>query len=184
MRIDGLGLPHPAWRFTTTPEELPTAPWAVATNGWTVRCAPSDRYEFGMPSRHRLKFADVPSVIREFGRLAAADHFVVYPSWNSLFSGSGQFTPDEGLVEAVRGDIAALLRGIARPEVSVRLEPPLYTRRTVLRGNPGILPDGLIGMVGTAIRLASGFAPSATIEWVWTDTGVFYFYDWYEPSRR
>ena len=179
-RIERLGLPHPDWRFVTTPRELPEQVWTDAPYGWTVRCAPSDRYAFWMPSSHHLRFTDIPDALQRFCQTAASDYFVVYPSWDSLLSGSCQVTAGGGSIELVRGEIAALLKGSCSPEVIVDLEPPLYIRRFVRRGDAETLPCGLIGRLGSAMRLASLEARFVTIEWVWARPGILCFYDWYQ----
>lgn len=179
-RIESLGLPHPDWRFVSHPGEVPREPWSDASVGWTIRCAPGDRYEFWMPSIHHVDFADVRSAMTALEDACRTDAFVVYPSWEPIYSGSCYYTRDGGGVELVNGEIGPLLNGRVLPDIIVDLEPPLFIRRTVKRGDTSGLPKELIGRLGSSMRTAANFASSATMEWVWADRGGLMFYDWHQ----
>jgi len=177
--IDVLALPHPNWLFTRAVGEVPERPWAQAYAGWTVRCAPSDRYAFCLPSRHQLDYADVSAVVSHLLANAGVDCCVVYPSWRSRYSGNCLIGPEGTVVEAVAGEIAPLLRGRVTPDIVVTYASPDCLRSSVERGDVEDMGRPLLARLAAVSRELTPVRGSLTLEWVSTHAGGLLFYDSY-----
>jgi hypothetical protein len=142
-RIDNLSLPHPDWLFIKQSSEIPSKPWADATHGWTIRCAPKRNYSFGLPARHRLRFSLLCEAVSSFSSQVADRSFVIYPSWEYNVSGSCQVSIENFIFEIVIGDIAPVLRGKKSPDAVCIFDGPYYSYPIFVKGEKDILsrPD-------------------------------------------
>lgn len=180
LKIEKCGLNHPRWVFVMTADQIPTQPWAEAPVGWTVRCCPEEYYEFGLPSKHMLQFTELQTVVREFAdRLAANVRFVIYPSWEFDVSGCCLMEHDRLTVEAVKGDIAPLLRGQVNPDVVLSAAGPFFIGFDLIRGR-----SELLSLQDQRVLLVScrklKVAATLVLEWTKTISGDILFHDWLE----
>jgi len=180
LKIETCGLNHPRWVFVTTSSQIPTQPWADATVGWTVRCCPENFYEFGLPSKHMLRFTELRSVVRGFAkRLETNVRFAIYPSWKSDVSGCCLMEHDRLMVEAVKGDIAPLLRGQVNPDVVLESVGHLFQRFNCVRGH-----SELLNLQDQRVLLVScrklEVTSTLVLEWTKTLFGKILFHDWLE----
>ncbi len=180
LQIEKYGLNHPRWIFVTTSSQIPTQPWAEAPVGWTVRCCPEESYEFGLPSEHMLGFSELRSVVRDFAnRLESNVRFVIYPSWEFDVSGCCLIEHNRLIVEAVKGDIAPLLRGKVNPDVVLESTGPFFQRFGRVRGN-----NEFLSLQDQRVLLVScrklEVASALVLEWTKTLFGEIMFHDWLE----
>jgi hypothetical protein len=181
-RIEVYGLPHPSWRFVRSHEDIPRVPWINAPHGWTIRCCPQDRYEFGLPSKHRLDYEQLPSTLQILQKETGISHFVVYPSWEFEFSGSFLLTPECAYIEVVVGDIEPLLKGQQIPDVTYYGQGPYYTHLTLIAGKQEILCSSekvLFLRVCRRIMIQR----FTVLEWTKTTEGEVLFHDFLEFVR-
>lgn len=181
LQIDKFGLQHPQWVFVKLPNQIPTQPWANAPVGWTVRCCPEDSYEFGLPSKHMLQFSELQSVVYEFSEYITMNvRFVIYPSWE--FDVSGCCLMEHGwlTVEAVKGDIAPLLRGQVNPDVVWKSEGPFFQKFDRVRGNNELLSVQDQQVLLVSCRKLNVASATLVLEWTKTLSGEILFHDWLE----
>jgi hypothetical protein len=180
LKIEMMGLSHPQWVFVSSSSEVPAKPWADAPIGWTARCCSTHSYEFGLPSKHMLPFTELKSIVVEFAeRLEIDVRFVIYPSWEFDVSGCCLMTNDRITVEAVKGDIAPLLRGQANPDVVLESPSPFFQKFNLVSGR-----SDLLGVQDQGILIAScrklEVASTLVLEWSKTLPGAILFHDWLE----
>lgn len=175
-RIEEYELPHPPWRFVANHNDIPPVAWTEAPYGWTIRCCPREKYEFGLPSKHKLNYQQLPNTLRELHKKAHVSQFVIYPSWEFDFSGCFLITSDSTLIEVVTGDIAALLKGQRTPDAIYFCEGPTYYKLTLRAGKEGILSNSQKSLFLKVCRRIStqGFI---VIEWTKTTEGKVLFHD-------
>lgn len=169
-------MPHPDWRFIPSARDLPTRPWTDAAHGWTVRCCPVDRYEFGLPSRHYLPFAQVGAVVTELGGSEDRLVFVVYPSWRFDVSGCCLLDGSRLRVEVIQGNIAPLLRGEKNPDGVWASDGPAYLCLHRERG-AGDLVSGADRRVLLECARIVEVRTFTVIEWTRTAENELLFHD-------
>ena len=180
LQIDKFGLKHPQWIFVKSSNQIPTQPWAKAPVGWTVRCCPEDSYEFGLPSKHMLQFSELQSVVHEFSEYLKTDvRFVIYPSWEFDVSGCCLMEHGRLIVEAVKGDIAPLLRGQVNPDVVLESKGPFFQKFFQIRGNSELLSFQDQQVLLVSCRKLE-VAATLVLEWTKTLFGEILFHDWLE----
>lgn len=179
-KLELYGLNHPNWMFVSTANDVPTTPWDAATVGWTVRCCSPRSYDFGLPSSHMLQFSKIRSVVSRFARQVGRDfQFAIYPSWEFDVSGCCLMVPDRLTVEAVKGDIAPLLRGHANPDVVLEAAGPAFRRFEVTHGCADLVcPRDRRVLISSCQRLK--VASTLVLEWTKTRPGKIVFHDWLE----
>ena len=181
LKIETHGLNHPQWVFVTTSSQIPTRPWAEAPVGWTVRCCPEESYEFGLPSKHMLRFTALRSVVSEFTkRLESNVRFVIYPSWEFDISGCCLIEHNRLTVEAVKGDIAPLLKGQVNPDVVLESTGPFFQRFDRVRGHSELLSLQDQRVLLVACRKLEVASTTLVLEWTKTLLGEILFHDWLE----
>ena len=174
--IDRYSLPHPDWRFGTSPEDIPEDPWTTAAHGWTVRCAPKSRYAFALPASHRLPYRQVRVVLESLRQLTSEHVFVVYPSWEFDISGGLLIDRPMIYVEVVRGDIADLLRGRRSPDAVLSFDSSAGYASECLRGDAEILHEADQVVLVRALR-ALREEDKVVFEWTKTTDGQILFHD-------
>lgn len=187
-RIEKYGLPHPSWRFVSNYNDIPTVAWTDAPHGWTIRCCPREGYEFGLPSKHKLNYEQLPKALRELHKKAHVSQFVIYPSWEFDFSGCFLITSDNAFIEVVTGDIAALLKGQRVPDAIYFCEGPAYSQLALSVGKEEIVPhtEKLL-----FLKICRRISTQGTLvlEWTKTTEGKVLFHDFVEfdepkPTNR
>lgn len=180
MKIEMCRLNHPQWIFVTTSSQIPTRPWADAPVGWTVRSCSEESYKFGMPSKHMLHFTEIRSVVSGFSkRLKTNVSFVIYPSWEFDVSGCCLMANNRLTVEAVKGDIAPLLRGQTDPDVVLESAGPFYQKFELIRGSSELLSIEDQRTLLVSCRKLE-VASTLVLEWTKTLCGKILFHDWLE----
>ena len=175
-KIEEYELPHPLWRFVANHNDIPPVAWTEAPHGWTIRCCPREKYEFGLPSKHRLNYEQLPNTLRELHKKSHVSQFVIYPSWEFDFSGCFLITSDSTLIEVVNGDIEALLKGKRTPDAIYFCEGPAYYQLTLREGKEGILSNPQIMLFLKVCRRISTQG-LIVIEWTKTTEGKVLFHD-------
>lgn len=175
-RIEEYELPHPPWRFVANHNDIPPVAWTEAPYGWTIRCCPREKYEFGLPSKHKLNYQQLPNTLRELHKKAHVSQFVIYPSWEFDFSGCFLITSDSTLIEVVTGDIEALLKGQRTPDAIYICEGPAYYKLTLYAGKEGILSHSQKSLFLKVCRRIST-KELVVIEWTKTTEGKVLFHD-------
>ena len=180
LQINKFGLQHPQWVFVKSSNQIPTQPWVEAPVGWTVRCCPEDSYVFGLPSKHMLQFTELRSVVHDFSKYLETNvRFVIYPSWEFDVSGCCLMENARLTVEAVKGDIAPLLRGQVNPDVVLESAGPFFQRFDRVRGR-----SELLSLQDQRVLLVScrklEVASVLVLEWTKTLFGEILFHDWLE----
>jgi hypothetical protein len=182
-KIETSELPHPRWLFVGNVHDIPGVPWTAAPFGWTVRCAPTHKYVFGLPSEHRLQYSEIYGIIRSWVQKQYSDLFVVYPSWKFMSAGCVLVTPSNCVIEAVRGELAPLLRGTKSPDASYSCEGAMLLHVSVLFGDPTVLSSAdLLVLRQAALRLVT--TERVVLEWSKTSEGNILFHDWYEETSN
>ena len=174
--IEEYGLPHPNWRFFTSPSELQKQPWTEAPHGWTIRCAPTLQYSFALPSRHCLPFDQVGDTRKKMVDNTKVDMFVVYPSWKFDISGGLLLDGPLAHLEVVRGDIAGLLRGSRSPDASFSYSIGLLGGWICVQGHEDILSQSDRALFINAVRILSS-EDRLLLEWTKTSEGGILFHD-------
>ena len=181
LKIEMHNLNHPQWVFVSTPRRIPAQPWADAPVGWTVRCCSEKSYEFGLPSEHMLQFTEIRSVIRGFlKRLETKVRFVIYPSWEFDISGCCLMGYNHLTVEAVKGDIAPLLRGQSRPGCCFGIGGSSFQSFDLVRGCRELLSIQDQQVLIVSCRKLKFTFSTIVLEWTKTLCGEILFHDWLE----
>jgi hypothetical protein len=178
-RIEKYNLPHPSWRFIANYKDIPSVAWTEAPYGWTIRCCPREKYEFGLPSKHRLNYKQLPSTLQELHNKANVSQFVIYPSWEFDFSGCILITSDSAFIEVVMGDIKALLKGQRTPDSIYFCEKPNYSQLALRAGKEGILSHNEELFFLKVCRKVSTHE-FIVLEWTKTTGGEILFHDYVE----
>lgn len=187
-RIEEYELPHPPWRFVANHNDIPPIAWTGAPHGWTIRCCPREKYEFGLPSKHKLNYQQLPNTLRELHKKAHISQFVIYPSWEFDFSGCFLITSDSALIEVVTGDIAALLKGQRTPDATYFCEGPAHSQLVLGAGKEEILSlTEKVLFLKVCRRIST--QGLVVIEWTKTTEGKMLFHDFVEfdqpkPTNR
>ncbi len=173
------GLPKPNWRFVRSGQSIGSEPWATALDGWTIRCSPSMFYATGLPSRHRLRFAEIDLELEGVARTSPnVDVFVVYPSWEFEKAGCVLVQASRMVVEAVIGDIAPLLAGTRSADMSIVTERVGRMWRVVERQGTPVLSDDELRNIIQPVRQIE--RRHVVLEWTITRRGALVFHDWLE----
>jgi hypothetical protein len=180
LKIEIHNLNHPKWLFVSTPNQIPNEPWAEAPYGWTVRCCPEQFYEFGLPSKHMQQFTNLSSVVSELqDQLEIQVRFVIYPSWNFDVSGCCLIEYGRLTIEAVKGDIAPLLKGKVTPDVVLESEGPFFQKLRVIQGGQKLLSlQDQQFLIFSCRKIETDY--TTVIEWTKTIDGQILFHDWIE----
>jgi hypothetical protein len=180
LRLELFGLSHPRWVFVKSSDQIPSHPWAEAPVGWTVRTCPEESYEFGLPAKHMLQFDNIGAVVDGFAaKMEIETQFVIYPSWEFDVSGCCLLENNKLTVEAVKGDIAPLLRGKSDPEVVFEAKGPRYRRLECVSGRCELLSLQDQQFLIFSCRKIEG-ASTLILEWTKTQAGEILFHDWLE----
>jgi hypothetical protein len=182
-KIEAYCLPHPEWLFIKSPQDIPKKPWVEAPHGWTIRCCPLERYEFGLPSEHRLKYEELPKVLHMISQKVNVSDFVVYPSWEFDISGCLLIGPDEIVVEVVVGDIAPLLKGQKTPDAIYSYKGSGDLSLMLIAGEKELLSASDKIILIDAVRQTPFTKYTTVLEWTKTTMGRILFHDLIELSK-
>jgi len=181
-QIERYGLPHPKWIFTRDVQSIPKSPWTQAPNGWTIRCCPKGEYKFGLPSKHRLNYKDLPAQLKALSVVLVEPMFVVYPSWEFVVSGCLLVESGRAFMEVVKGDIAPLLEGRKTPEAVYSCSTPGMSSLTLISGEEGLLSTSDRKTLLNAIRVLSS-GSRIVVEWTKTKDSEIFFHDFVQLSE-
>jgi len=117
LKLHELQIPHPRWEFVQSPEELKRYYNLRDYCGWTIRSLlEAKEHPDGKPFHVNWVYKpDVPRRIEEFRQsLDGKGWFVVYPSWKWNAGGTLLLDNKQLVIEAVKGAIYNLLKGVRR----------------------------------------------------------------------
>lgn len=147
--LRSIGAPVPRWQVFRDVQEIAAFQSRPSADGWTIRtCLYDGRREFDRFSMNYVAQEDLESVLRaRLSEMGGKEFYIVYPSWEFLFSCNVLRLADELIIEGVYGSQKDLAIGRQGPEFGVRIPFGMRSQMLWYLGMPGPEVLGRLGRI-------------------------------------